>query len=194
ASLAGLEKATKEEGPAEVELAIKRILLLHGIILTAGGIPLLYLGDEIGILNDYGYQDDPAQKGDSRWVHRVKADWELYAKRTDQNTIQGRVYHDLQELIKLRKTHPTFSCGDLEIILTKNEHVLGFVRRNANKQVVIFVNFSESPQTICSLVLNEQNIHISAKLHGASNFAQGQELVIEPLDLLVFSEIVSGKF
>lgn len=186
ASLAGLEKALEDEGPAEVEFAIKRILLLHGIILTAGGIPLLYLGDEIGMLNDYGYQDDPAQKGDSRWVHRVRADWELYDKRTDQNTIQGRVYQGLQELIKLRKTHPAVSGGDLEIILTKNDHVLGFVRRNENKQVVIFVNFSESPQTISSLVLNEQNIHINAKLYGASNFVQGQELVIEPLDFLVF--------
>lgn len=186
ASLAGLEKALEDEGPAEVEFAIKRILLLHGIILTAGGIPLLYLGDEIGMLNDYGYQDDPAQKGDSRWVHRVKADWELYDKRTDQNTIQGRVYQGLHELIKLRKTHPTFSGGDLEIILSKNDHVLGFVRRNENKQVVIFVNFSESHQTISSLVLNEQNIHINAKLYGASNFVQGQELVIEPLDFLVF--------
>ena len=84
ASLAGLEKALKEEGTPEVELAIKRILLIHGMILTAGGIPLLYLGDEIGTLNDYSYQDDPAHKQDSRWVHRVKANSELYANRLDQ--------------------------------------------------------------------------------------------------------------
>jgi amylosucrase len=45
ASLAGLEKALNEEGPAEVEFAIRRILLIHGIILTVGGIPLLYLSD-----------------------------------------------------------------------------------------------------------------------------------------------------
>ncbi|KAA0262182.1 MAG: amylosucrase, partial [Chloroflexi bacterium] len=48
ASLAGLEKALSEEGAKEVEFAIRRILLIHGIILTAGGIPLIYLGDEIG--------------------------------------------------------------------------------------------------------------------------------------------------
>ncbi|HZU86565.1 MAG TPA: alpha-amylase family protein, partial [Anaerolineaceae bacterium] len=44
ASLAGLEKALDEEGPQELELAIRRILLLYGITLTMGGIPLLYLG------------------------------------------------------------------------------------------------------------------------------------------------------
>ncbi|RPH56271.1 MAG: amylosucrase, partial [Chloroflexi bacterium] len=66
ASLAGLEKAVEEEGPGEVELAIRRILLIHGVILTAGGIPLIYLGDEIGTPNDYTYRDDPAHERDSR--------------------------------------------------------------------------------------------------------------------------------
>ena len=33
--------------------------MMHGIILTLGGIPLLYLGDEIAQLNDYGYRLDP---------------------------------------------------------------------------------------------------------------------------------------
>ena len=59
ASLAGLEKALNEETEAEVELALRRILLIHGIILTIGGIPLLYLGDEIGQLNDYSYTTIP---------------------------------------------------------------------------------------------------------------------------------------
>src|SRR5829696_2558478 len=66
ASLAVLEKAIREEGPDEVELAIRRILLIHGVILTAGGIPLIYLGDEIGTLNNYTYRDDPAHERDSR--------------------------------------------------------------------------------------------------------------------------------
>jgi len=46
------------------------------VILLAGGIPLIYLGDEIGMLNEYSYRDDPAHQQDSRWVHRPKANWE----------------------------------------------------------------------------------------------------------------------
>ncbi|HKY54764.1 MAG TPA: amylosucrase [Anaerolineales bacterium] len=185
ASLAGLEKALKEEGPSEVELAIKRILLLHGIILTAGGIPLLYLGDEIGTRNDYSYQDDPAHKADSRWVHRVKADWDLYAKRTDPNTIQGMIYLGLQKLIKLRKANPVFSGGDLEIFPTDNDHVLGFIRRKVDQHAAIFANFSESYQIIPGLVFH--NIQINTKLHGASKYTEDQELIIEPLDFLVLA-------
>jgi hypothetical protein len=62
ASLAGLEKALTEEGPEEVDLAVKRILLLHFVVMTAGGVPLIYLGDEIATLNDYSYRDDPSTK------------------------------------------------------------------------------------------------------------------------------------
>ena len=65
--------------PEEVELAIRRILLIHSIILSIGGIPLIYLGDEIGTLNDYRYRQDPAKAADSRWVHRPFADWERAA-------------------------------------------------------------------------------------------------------------------
>ena len=81
ASLAGLEKALKEEGDAEVDLAIRRILLMHGVILTVGGIPLIYLGDEIGTLNDYSYRQNAAKAGDSRWVHRPFTDWEKMEQR-----------------------------------------------------------------------------------------------------------------
>src|SRR5262245_36100736 len=54
ASLAGLEQAL-QNGEQQVELAVRRILMAHSIILSIGGIPLIYLGDEVGTLNDYRY-------------------------------------------------------------------------------------------------------------------------------------------
>ena len=98
ASLAGLEKALTEETAVEVELAIRRILLIHGIILTIGGVPLLYLGDEIGMLNGYGYYDDPAKAGDSRWVHRPFMDWSKAAQRNDAD-YRGRPHLSAVEAV-----------------------------------------------------------------------------------------------
>jgi glycosidase len=186
ASLAGLEKAIKEEGAEQVELAIRRILLLHGIILTVGGIPLIYLGDEIGTLNDYSYQNDAAHKQDSRWVHRPKADWGKYENRCDIRTIEGRVYAGLQNLIDLRKNHDLFSVGKLDVIHMENDHVLGYVRKNQSKSAVIFVNFSESTQTIQNHLLRKYAGILQTKLHGISSFHEGKNLTIEPLDFLVF--------
>jgi hypothetical protein len=186
ASLAGLEKALREEGENEVELAVRRILLIHGIILTAGGIPLIYLGDEIGTLNDYTYRADPAHERDSRWAHRPGADREKYAKRNDPNCSEGRVYQGLRALITLRKENEAFCAGELEIIPTENEHVLGFIRRHAGKRALILANFSESPQSIPLRVCEQYSIYAKKIIHGSSKMTSCDELKIEPLDFLVF--------
>ena len=186
ASMAGLEKALKEEGEQEVEFAIRRILLIHGVILTIGGIPLLYLGDEIGTLNDYTYRDDPAHERDSRWVHRPRADWNRYSRRNDPKTIEGRIYQGLQKLIALRKKNETFSGGKIEIISVENEHVLGFVRTYEGSRTVIFANFSESEQSIPRQVVEQQSLRGKKKLHGASVLTPQNNLPLQPLDFLVF--------
>ena len=186
ASLAGLEKALHEEGAPEVELAIRRILLIHGIILTVGGIPLIYLGDEVGTLNDYTYRDDPAHERDSRWVHRPRTDWEKYEKRNDANTVEGRVFQGLNMLIDLRKQHEVFAGGELEIIPTENEHVLGFTRIHAGKRAVIFANFSEQPQMVSSRVIEQYAIQDKHILHGQSSISPQRYLSLEPLDFVVF--------
>jgi len=187
ASLAGLEKALKDEGPDEIEVAIRRILLIHGIILTAGGIPLIYLGDEIGTLNDYSYQDDPAHQQDSRWVHRPKAHWEHYAKRNDPHTIEGRVYLGLRTLIELRKGHEVFSGGELEVISTGNEHVLGFVHIHRDKRAVIFANFSETPQSLNSDVFERYPLNEKTRIYGDSDQSFNHLGQIGPLAFLVFN-------
>ena len=186
ASLAGLEKAVNEEGSHEVELAIRRILLLHGIILTVGGIPLLYLGDEIGVLNDYTYRNDPRKSRDSRWVHRQHTVWKKYEKRNNPETIEGRIYQGLQELIALRKENEAFFGTELEIMPTENEHVLSFIRTHAGKHAVIFANFSESAQTIPSRIFETYSVQSKKRLHGASKNSSLGNVTIEPLDFLVF--------
>jgi glycosidase len=186
ASLAGLEKAIKEERPNEVELAIRRILLIHGVILTAGGIPLIYLGDEIGTLNDYTYRDDPAHERDSRWVHRPRADWEKYKKRNDTNTVEGQVYQGLKKLIGLRKQLEAFAGGELEIIPTENEHVLGFMRIHAGQRAIIFANFSEASQKIPARIFEQYSVATKKYLHGISETASSGDITLEALDFLVF--------
>ena len=181
ASLAGLEKALHEETDREVELAIGRILLIHGIILTIGGIPLIYFGDEIGALNDYSYRNDPAKAHDSRWAHRPQTNWKLVDRRKDLNTIEGRVFNGLKSLIALRKSEPVFSGHAVEIIDCNNPHVFGFLRTYENERLLVLANFHESPQTIPVNLL---------RLYGlAYNYVDlvtGQEISTTDLELKPF--------
>ncbi len=181
ASLAGLEKALREETGAQVELAIRRILLIHSVILSIGGIPLIYLGDEIGTLNDYGYRDDPDKADDSRWVHRPAADPERYALRGDESTVEGQVFARLRRLIELRKQHPVFGKGETEIIDAGNPRVFGYVRRFEGERVLVLANFTEAEQRITA---NDLRIHglsyTFTDLATGQQFTSDTDLVLEP--------------
>jgi amylosucrase len=163
ASLAGLEKALNEETGLEVDLAIRRILLIYGVILTIGGIPLIYLGDEVGTLNDYRYRLDPAKIDDSRWVHRPRTDWSVMEQRHDPTSLPGRLFDGLQKLIQLRKQHPVFGGNVNSILNTGNPHVLAYLRPYENQRAMVFANFSEQSQTIPGNLLRLYGLGYSFK-------------------------------
>ncbi|HOR19331.1 MAG TPA: amylosucrase [Brevefilum sp.] len=158
ASLAGLEKAITEETGVEVDIAIRRILLIHNVILSIGGIPLIYLGDEVGTLNDYSYRQNPAKADDSRWVHRPEADPELYALSTDESTIPGKIFHGLQNLIELRKSTPIIQQGLPEFIDSGNPHVFAYRHAGKEANILFLNNFSDQPQTVPNNVLRLCNL------------------------------------
>jgi glycosidase len=190
ASLAGLEKALHEETPTEVELAIRRILLIHAIILTIGGIPLLYLGDEIGTLNDYSYRQDPAKADDSRWVHRPRADWRTYTRYKDCSTIEGRIYQDLRRLIQLRLDHPVFADQEMQVINTGNPHVLGYLRTSAGQRVIILANFSELDQSLPANLLRLYGLGYSFTDLISGEALSPQDIILVPYDFRVLSALL----
>ncbi|NMC53678.1 MAG: amylosucrase [Chloroflexi bacterium] len=148
ASLAGLEKALTENSEEEIQNSINRILLLHRVIMTIGGIPLIYLGDEIGTLNDYSYRNDPAKASDSRWVHRPRADWSKYENRNNPGSIENRIFQEMVKFIHIRKTEPALANGHIQVMDTWNPHILGYVRSTAKERLIILANFSEQPQEL----------------------------------------------
>lgn len=150
ASLAGLEQAIEREDEHLIEMTLRRWLLIHSIIMSVGGIPLLYLGDEIATLNDYSYLKDEQKKEDSRWVHRPFFKWECAEKRNDKATIQGRMFQSLTHMINIRKKTPAIGSGVSTFFPTQNEHVLGYIR---NRQLLGIANFSEQTQTVLQTVL-----------------------------------------
>jgi amylosucrase len=136
ASLAGVEG-----GDAG---GIDRVLLLYAIALSAGGVPLIYLGDEVGQLNDYSYARDPAHAGDSRWVNRPARPAALYAARHDAATSAGQIYTRLSRLIALRKATPALGGGRIADFETGVASVLGYQRPGEQSNVLVLANFGDS--------------------------------------------------
>ena len=139
-SLAGLE--------AGDEHAVERLLLLYAVAFAYGGLPLIYMGDELGLLNDRDWAADPMHASDNRWMHRPPMDWEA-ARRNDPVTVEGRLWAGLQRLIeraprdarcmpraRSRRSGPATTTPGL-----RREHA-------GDRQLLLLANFSPEPQTV----------------------------------------------
>ena len=193
ASLAGLERAIAENHEIDVDLAIRRIHLIHGVILTIGGIPLIYLGDEIGMLNDYEYERETDKIGDTRWLHRARFDWDRAAQRRDPESMPGRIYQGLLRLFQIRQQNPAFDRGETEIVDTGNDHVLGYFRTNGDHSVLVLASFTETPQRIEGRRLRLLGLRKSVvDLVAGRTIIATHELELEPYDFMILARPVSA--
>ena len=190
ASLVGIEKALADSDDDALELAIRRLLLIHGVIITMGGIPVLYLGDEIATLNESGYEADPAKQGDSRWLHRARFDWKRAELRRDPASVPGRVFQGLLRLIQLRTQNLAFTRGETEFVETGNRHVFGFLRSNGPHAAFVLANFSEREQRLEARRLRQMGMRRTmADLYAGRVVTATQELVMEPHQFMVLARV-----
>jgi amylosucrase len=161
ASLAGVE--------ADDAGGVDRVLLAHSIAMSTGGVPLLYLGDEVAQLNDYSYVDDAATAGDSRWVHRPARPVQRYAERTDGDTDAGRVYRGLTAMIRARQGTPEFAGGELIGFDARHPAVLGYQRPGEDAVILVLANVGDDLALIDPLTLG-------GFAHGAIDVVSGDEV------------------
>lgn len=163
ASLVGLETALESGDPQRIDNAVQHIILLHSIILSFGGIPLLYYGDEIGQLNDCSFLDDEHKAHDTRWTHRPNFDWKKAELRHQAGTIEQKLFNASKQMIVVRKEIPAFAdFNNRELIHVDNPHLFVFSRFNLLRTtggVLVVVNFDARPQ-----YLELDNPHIKSVL------------------------------
>ncbi len=152
ASLAGLETALERGDPEAIDHSINLILLMHSMIMSLGGIPLLYYGDEIGTLNNYAFRQDENKGKDSRWIHRPVIDWEKAEQRHQRSTPEQRIFDGLKKMIAVRKCIPAFAdYNNRELVATNNPHLFVFMRSNpfqTGERILVVGNFDSSPQSL----------------------------------------------
>jgi amylosucrase len=144
ASLAGLEQALATGDVAGQDAAVQRILLGHALIASFGGIPLIYMGDELALLNDHSYRTRPDHAHDSRWIHRPQMDWAL-AEARGGDTPSARVYQGVRHILTRRAETPELHAAHPVQILNADIPGLFAFRRAAPTEAVLgLFNFTES--------------------------------------------------
>ncbi|NRF31095.1 alpha-amylase family protein [Vibrio coralliilyticus] len=184
ASLAGLEKAIEADDSQAIEFALKRISLLNSINLSIGGIPLIYQGDELGILNDHSYLGDEFKRDDARWVNRPSITDKAIEQAREKGTYQNRIWSDLNQLVAIRQSHPELGNAKTEILETYRSQLFAYCRTNAKgEQLLALCNFGEMEQTIPASICDILGTRQTKDLLSGKHFL-GDEIVLSAYDVL----------
>ena len=124
--------------------AVARILLAHAVVLSYGGLPVIWMGDEIGLLNDAGWADDPAHAADNRWTHRPRMPWPVPADTDGIRDGLGHLLRVRAGLPQLHAAHPT------EVWDPRDPGVLLVVRRSPDGPLLAAANMTDRPAHVPS--------------------------------------------
>ncbi len=140
-SLAGLTDG--QGGPGSPGVA--RLLLLYAIAFGFGGVPVIWMGDELGLGDDEGYHLDPTRAADSRWRHRPPMSPERMAQRHDPATVTAAVWSGFARLVQARRQCGALhGAGSVQVVDTGDPAVFGWVRRHPRYGCVLgLANVSE---------------------------------------------------
>lgn len=151
AALCGIEQALALDDPRLLDLAVRRLLLLYGVVSSYGGIPLLYMGDELAQRNDATYLADPELAPDNRWLHRPFLDLDAAGRRTDRDALERRVFAGLARLLATRAQLPVLRGGGSSTrpLWTDNPAVLAYLREHPRHgRFLGLANVSETEQSV----------------------------------------------
>ncbi len=131
AALVGLDAAVEAGDRVATQQAIDRLLLLYALILGWGGIPVIWMGDEIGLPNDAMWAQEPGHADDNRWVHRPRMPWGRAEARRYPGTVSARMFSGLAHIIDVRKSSPYLDAWvPAEVLDESDPGVLPVLRRH----------------------------------------------------------------
>jgi amylosucrase len=161
ASLAGLE-AGDPWAPARIHLA-------HAIVLGFGGLPVLWMGDELGLLNDPGWAAEPGHADDSRWAHRPRMPWP-----TPEDT--HGINAGLRTLVAARRDLPHLHASTpAEVLDPRDPAVLLVARRHPLGAMLGAYNVSDHPAHVPHQVLHDLGLvpgHVMDRITGGAPESQ----------------------
>ncbi len=180
ASLCGIELALADNDPTHLDIACRRLELVYAVAYAFGGIPLLYMGDELGLRNDHTYLADPAHRDDNRWMHRPVMDWSVAERRRTPGTIEARLFEMFAGLARDRaKCEALHGAGRVELPGSADPHVLSLVRRHPHRgSFAMIANFGAATVAVSIASLGLERARL-VRSGGAS--VDADTMVLPPL-------------
>ncbi|MDD4148412.1 MAG: alpha-amylase family glycosyl hydrolase [Bacteroidales bacterium] len=128
-----------------------KIIQAFSIMLTLGGTPIIYYGDEFGKPNDKKYYTKQIKltgHNDTRNLVRGKIDWsELEVQLKDKKSFQSIIFNNLKKMISIRNANPEIQVGETEFI-NLGDTILAYKKTINNSETVILHNLSQKSYTL----------------------------------------------
>ncbi|RKG87439.1 maltose alpha-D-glucosyltransferase [Corallococcus terminator] len=172
----------------------RRIELMHSLLFTLPGTPVLYYGDEIGMgdniyLGDRNGVRTPMQWTGDRNAGFSRADYArlfapviadpVYGYQAINVEAQDRQKSSLlqwvKRMIRIRQRYPVFAMGTLRFLTTDNRKVLAFVREWEGQTVLVICNLSRFAQPAV-LDMRELSGSVPVELIGETAFPRISDL------------------
>lgn len=181
ASLTGIEAAVERSDQNALNLAIRRYLCAYAMVFGFGGIPLLYMGDELGLINDSTYLEDPAKAEDNRWTHRPLMNWELAdAAEKIPGSVASRIFQGIQQITQARKISPSLHASvATRVKAGRGTGVAIFERNHPAGQMIQVYNLSEDSRWVSSDELGDLTGIVENRLTG-EQFELGAGITLNP--------------
>jgi amylosucrase len=150
--------------------ALRRLESMYAVIFSFGGIPLIYMGDELALRNDSQWAQDPAHAHDNRWMHRPLMNWSAAARRRDPGSLEGRMFAAIQGLARARRSLLALrSGGTTELLPTENRSVLAYRRTHPRSAPFLsLTNFSDIAQPADAGLLTRAGLHEPVHVHSTT--------------------------
>ncbi len=162
--------------------------LLHLLLFSMPGTPVMYYGDEIGMgdniyLGDRDGVRTPMQWSSDRNAGFSRADPQRLYSPPIQDPVYGyeginveaqersasSLLNWIKRVISIRKQYPVFGRGSIKFLEPENPHVLAFIRKHEGTCVLVTCNLSRYSQA-AQLDLREYEGHSPMELFGRNYF------------------------
>lgn len=155
----------------------RKIKLMHSILLSFLGSPVLYYGDEIGMGDNVDLRDRDGVRTPMQWDDSINAGFsevepqKLRIPVLDDETYgyqKVNVKAELEDptsllswlkiMITIRKQHSVFGEGTLSLCSPKNKSIIAYLRENDLEKILVIANFSSENQQISLKDLCVKNV------------------------------------
>jgi len=145
----------------------RKIELIHSLLFTLPGSPIIYYGDEIGMGDNIWLPDRNGVRTPMQWDSTMNGGFSegpseklflpvindgVYGPGSvnvkNQRQDRGSLLNNIRRMLKTRKQHPSFGVGEIEWVDCLNDRIAAFRRHTKEESILVIHNLNDSNEIV----------------------------------------------